>query len=252
MILMRILPGVLKELVKHVPTVLFQVVEWSELSAELPKLSRRVLQKEGYQELFDKQKEFLKPLHVTLSSEPLTSPDKMTKAASERWLQIYFAQLLSPHGIFLDLRPQSYQMKDDELLWHPTGLWTKFSPQFQEGLMDIYDGFYLQDEALYRGGLKKIGLISDEWSDEDKNKLAELFKAQFGSSIDTEMNFDLEHFKASIIKITNFLLTKKVTITKDFLYLGIYLVTLYSNLEHSPDKFAVKNIYLDVKKKLTK
>ncbi len=250
MIFMRILPGFLKELSKHVPTVLFKVVEWSELTAELPKLSRRVLQKEGYKELFDKQKEFLQPLNVELREESISPPEKISKHAAEKWLQIYFGQLLSPHGIFLDLRPTSYQIQDDKLIWNPTGLWTKFGPHFHEGLMEIYEGFYFQKEELYRGGLKKIGLISEDWSENDKNELADLFKAQFGDSIESEMTFDIEHFKSSIFKIANFLLIKKVTITKDFLYLGLYLVTLYAILEESQEKLAVKKIYLDTKSRL--
>ena len=64
MIFMRILPGVLKELLKHVPTVLFEAVEWSVLASELPKLSRRIIQKEGYNELFELQSAFLS--HFTI------------------------------------------------------------------------------------------------------------------------------------------------------------------------------------------
>lgn len=251
MFLMRILPGVLKEVLMHVPTVLFQVIEWSELSAELPKLSRRMIQKEGYADLFENQKSFLRPLQVNLSHETLTPPSNMEKWVSEKWLQIYFGQLLSPHGVFLDLRPLSYQTQGTELSWQPPALWTKFSPRFHEGLMEIYDGFYFGQENTYRSGLEKIGLISSSWSEDDKTKLAELFKGQFGSSIEGETEFDLEQFKSAIVQITNFLFTRKVKITPDFLYLGVYLINLYSNLEQSKHKLDVKKNYLEVKKCLS-
>lgn len=102
---MRILPGVLKELLKHVPTVLFEAVEWSVLASELPKLSRRIIQKEGYSELFGKLSSYLAPFQIEL----VTQMDKQfdpqdKKLAAERILALYFAQLFSPHGLFSTLR----------------------------------------------------------------------------------------------------------------------------------------------------
>jgi len=61
------------------------------------------------------------------------------------------------------------------------------------------------------------------------------------------MKFGLEQFKNSIIKMSDFLLSRKVNISKDFLYLGIYLVTMYSMLEEMGEKYPVKQIYLDVR-----
>lgn len=250
---MRILPGALKELSRHVPTVLFQVVEWSELTAELPKLTRRILHREGHDELLPKQKEFLRPLGIELHSNKVeTSKGKMTSEGAEKFLTLFFAQLYSPYGLFLDLRPDNYFEKSNELHWHPNGLWTKFHEKFQEGLLEVYDGFYLENEALYESGLKKIGLIDENWSKEDKAELSRLFKSQFGPSLTASMKFSLEEFKESLFQIGHFLLVKKVSITRDFLYLGIYLVTLYANLEESEVSLNVKEIYLKTKEKCTK
>lgn len=251
MIFMRILPGVLKELSTHVPTVLFQVVDWSKLASEVPKLSRRILQKEGFTHMFIQQQEFLKPLDIKLSDQDLKSAKETPQDwVTKKWLHLYFAQLFSPHGLFLDLRSQHFNFDDGTLIWHPTGLWTKFDPSFQQGLIKIYDGFYLENKDLYYQGLEQIGLISPSWSTADREQLAELFKTQFGSSLGDEMVFSLDSFKDSLIKISHFLLEKKVKITKDFLYLGIYLVTLYSSLEQSSSRFSVKKEYLAVRQEL--
>jgi hypothetical protein len=248
MIFMRILPGVLKELLKHVPTVLFQVVEWNELMSELPKLSRRILQKEGYQQIFDHHSSFLSPFNLKLTQTSLTDESyQVTKWSAEKCLHLYFAQIFSPHGLFLDLRSQNFSAHRPELKWHPTGLWTILDEDFREGLLEVYEGFYLQNNELYFQGLERIGLIADDWTEQDRNRLGDLFRAQFGSALTTEMSFDLEHFRSSIVKLTDFLLKKKVKITKDFLYLGIYLVTLYSHLEQSHEKLAVRDIYLKVR-----
>lgn len=247
MILMRILPGVLKELAKHVPTVLFQTVEWNELAHELPKISRRIIQKEGYAEILSYQKDLLAPFQISVTEAPLTTGPKLDKVVGEKWLTLYFAQLYSPHGLFLDLRSHHFSTTDETLLWHPSPFWTKFDESFRLGVLKVYEGFYLGKNDLYYEGLEQIGLIQPEWNEEDKHKLAELFRSQFGSALTEEMNFDLDHFKSSIIKLSDFMLKKKVKIPKDFLYLGIYLVTLYSVLEETHAKLPVKQIYLNVK-----
>ena len=248
---MRILPGVLKELLKHVPTVLFEAVEWSVLASELPKLSRRIIQKEGYSELFAKLSSYLSPFHIEL----VTQMDKQfepedKKLAAERILALYFAQLFSPHGLFLDLGPSHLEMSGTDLKFSPSGIWTKFNPAFSDGITDIYDGFYNDDDKLFHQGLIKSGLSSHKWPQKDRDELAQLFKSHFGASATGEMTFDLDTFKQSFFKVADFLLKKKVMISTDFLYLGISLVTMYSSLEKTKASVNVKKIYLDVKKQL--
>lgn len=248
MILMRILPGVLKELSKHVPTVLFQTVEWSELASELPKISRRIIQKEGYEDLYQVQKNLLDPYNIILTNEPLTHASlPKEKWVGEKILTLYFAQVFSPQGVFIDLRASHFAVDNQFLKWHPSPLWTNFNENFREGLLKVYEGFYLENDELYLEGLEGIGLLKHEFSQEDKQELADLFRAHFGGKISEEMKFNLENFKNSIISMSNFMLNKKVNISKDFLYLGIYLVTMYSVLEEIGESYPVKQIYLDVR-----
>lgn len=248
MILMRILPGVLKELSKHVPTVLFQTVEWSELASELPKISRRIIQKDGYDELFHAQKELLHPYCIDLTdSQVIQSNAPSDRAAGEQILTLYFTQLFSSQGLFIDLRSSNFSKEGSHLKWHPTGLWTKFDEKFRQGLLDVYEGFYLQNDELYLHGLHEIGLLKESFTAEEKKELGDIFRDQFGKALDEDQKFELEHFKDSIIRMSNFMLSKKVKISKDFLYLGIYLVTMYSTLEQTNAKLPVKQIYLDVR-----
>lgn len=245
---MKILPGVLKELSKHVPTVLFQTVEWSELASELPKISRRIIQREGFEELFTHQKALLDPYSIILTDGPVKHVGfQQDKLAGEQLLTLYFSQLFSPYGMFLDLRSANFERKEDKLFFKPTGFWTKLDESFREGLLKVYEGFYLENDELYHQGLVEIGLLKNDFSPEDKKKLGDLFRAQFGEALDRPMKFELEHFRNSIIKMSDFMLSKKVNISKDFLYLGIYLVCLYSTLEETQCELPVKQIYLDVR-----
>lgn len=249
---MRILPGVLKELVRHVPTVLFQAVEWSELASELPRISKRMISKDGFATLFAGQREHLKTWQIELTTDDL-SPIKIkaehNQWLAQKWLTLFFAQLHSPEGLFLDLRSQHFALEYSLLKWHPTGLWVKLEENFRQGLFKVYDGFYNDQPELFRQGLSEIGLLSFSWPEEDQRKLCELFKAQFGSDPNFEMHFDLDDFRNAMMTMANFLLKKKVKISKDFLYLGINLVTLYSSLEETREKIPVKKIYLKVRER---
>lgn len=248
MILMRILPGVLKELSKHVPAVLFETVEWSELAGEIPKISRRIIQREGHDDLFEKQRALLDPYHIQVTANSLNPQSlKDNRSAGEKLLTLYFVQLFSPDGLFLDLRSQHFEADSIDLKWSPSGFWTKFEEPFRQGLLKVYEGFYLENNELYYKGLEEIGLLKKDFTKDDKEKLGNLFRAQFGEALNQDMKFELEHFRNSIIKMSDFMLSKKVTISKDFLYLGIYLVTLYSTLEETQTKLPVKQIYLDVR-----
>lgn len=239
---MRILPGVLKELMKHVPTVLFQTVEWSQVMSEVPVISRRMLQKEGYAELADLQKEFLKDLPLCIRHENMGG-SKLKTGDGKIILALYFRQLFSPHGVFLDLRSQHFN-HDDELLWNPGTLWTKFSPSFREGLIDVYDGFYFEKDELYQQGLQKIGLLDPMWPVEDQRKIMEIFRTHFGAAQTGNIKFSLDNLRAGIVSMAQFLLEKKTRITTDFMYLGIYLVTMYGTLEETGEELPVKEIYL--------
>jgi hypothetical protein len=245
MILMRILPGVLKELSKHVPTVLFQTVEWSELASELPKISRRIIQKEGHEELFHVQKTLLDPYNIVLTNEGMKGNLPKEKWVGEKILTLYFTQVFSPDGLFLDLRSQNFEVQGSDLRWNPNSFWTKFSDEFRQGLIKVYKGFYLDNDDIYYEGLEGIGLLKKDFSPEDKKELGSLFRQHFGG--ESEQTFNLEKFNQSIISMSNFMLNKKVTISKDFLYLGIYLVTMYSTLEELGGTYPVKQIYLDVR-----
>ncbi len=240
---MRILPGVLKELMKHVPTVLFQTVEWSEIVSEIPVISRRMINKEGYAELADLQKEFLKDLPLCIRHELVNGP-RLRTGDGATILALYFRQLFSPNGVFLDLRSAHFNHESDVLLWNPGTLWTKFAEDFREGLVEVYDGFYLGKDDLYKNGLIKIGLLDPSWPSEDQAKIMDIFRKHFGSAQTENVEFKLEHLRSGIIAMAQFLLEKKARIKKDFLYLGIYLVTMYGTLEETAESLPVKEIYL--------
>jgi hypothetical protein len=251
MFFIKFLPDVLKELVKHVPTLMFEVVDWSELMTEIPVLSGRLLRREGYQDLFKSRSTLFSKTNIVLNNSLKTKGQvDSAKEAGEAILKVYFSQLYSEDGLFLDLRLSHFSFTGEQLIWEPSPLWTRFNAQFRQGVIHLYRGFYLQDDRLFEQGLLETGLLKENWSQATQGELKSLFRAHFGNSINGEVIFSIAEFQASFIKIADFLLTNKAKMSQDFLYLGIYLVTLYLSLEQLKGPLPVGQIFREVDQSL--
>ncbi len=238
----------MKELVKHVPTLMFELIDWSELGKEIPKLTSRLVLKEGFEGFYQNQSQFLSKYGIRLSNQPFSNSKVAIPSSKlgEEILKLYFAQLFSPHGVFLDLRTHHFESVDSGLVFHPNSLWVLFDSQFRSGLIRMYQGFYLQDDALLELGLIETGLLKPYWPAETKNELKNLLKSHFGNSFEEGMIFSLDHFKSSFIKIAHFLITNKVKISPHFMFLGIDLVSLYIGLETIRAPLPVSKIFKEI------
>src|SRR5690606_3257749 len=112
-------------------------VEWSELASELPKISRRIVSKEGYDDLYHVQKTLLDPYNIVLTNEKLSSTLQQGHWSGEKILTLYFAQLFSSEGLFLDLKSVHFTDERPVLKWHPSPFWTRFNEDFRQGLLDV-------------------------------------------------------------------------------------------------------------------
>lgn len=238
------LPGRLKDLLQHVPTLLFEVVPWSALWKEAGVLSRRLLSGEGAEAARHELSAYL-PAGVRLSDSPVGTPHKAQERQllGERILVVYFAQMRHPGPVFLDLRLTGFGLQGDELAWDPGRLWGRFSDPFRQGLTLLYRGFYQHDEALLQEGLLRTGLVRSDWTPAERERMAQLMKENFGASIQGPMRFELQAFQRSFQKVFQLLLEKKVQLSTDFVLLGIMLVTLYSALEELGGEFHVARAY---------
>jgi hypothetical protein len=115
------------------------------------------------------------------------------------------------------------------------------------GLLDLYDGFYLENEVKFTKGLQSTGLINPSFTSDDIVKMKGLFRNHFGSSLNESMKFNLMDFQRTFLKIFEFLMEKKVMLSSEFMLFGIYLVTLYLSLEKSGEKHDVRKLYLEVR-----
>lgn len=239
------LPGALKDLLKHVPTLLFEVVDWKAMREVLPQLTQRLLTGTGVTSAREGLVNDL-PRSLRLAEwstrNDLTEQQKISLGGV--LLELFFTEALSGQPIFLDLRTHHFSPLGEEWQWKTSNLWGQFSRTFTEGLRKLYAGFFHHDEASFRKGLELTGLVSPEWSEESKLEMTQLLKDTFAiGGGDAPLHFNLVAFQQSFQKVFDFMMSKKGRLGPDFVLLGIMLVTLYQSLEELGAPHAVTPFY---------
>lgn len=248
-----ILPAILKDLLQHLPSLVFQVTDWDSIRRELPLLSKRLLTQAGVPELSSAQSKTLSQFVIFASTSlPKFEEEANRQSIGDALLRYYFAQFYCEEGLFLDLRLLNFRMQGQTLLFKPNGLWTQFTPKFRTGITLLYEGFYFENEQNFEAGLNQTGLLSSDWSESDQNEIKNLFKTHFGKTIDAPMQFSLNQFQETFLQIFEFLMRKKVKLTCEFALFGIMLVTLYLSLEQLQTQHEVARLFKDVIKEVKK
>ncbi|MCO4753394.1 MAG: hypothetical protein KC478_02875 [Bacteriovoracaceae bacterium] len=243
------LPKFLKEVLTHIPTLAMKSMDWKGALKEIGPLAARMGKKHLDEDSF-KTLEELNIQDISLTRESVNNNyDLLSDAQKERVgeivLQLYFSQLNNPEGLNLDLRAKHFEWINGPLLYSPSNVWFKLREDFRQGLLDLYRGFYHNDDELFDIGLKRIGLSKNLTQQEDA-QLKELFKKHFGPGDQDKVVFELEHFKESFYELFKFFMDHEVSLEKDFMFLGIYLVGLYMNLEKLSVAINVRKSFLQV------
>lgn len=239
MISKNLLPAFFKEVITHIPTLALKSMDWKGLLKELGPVLLRL------------GKDDLEADKVNLLKENLNLDIKFEKHQQEitdqsyyeEVLKLYFEQLGNPKGLVLDIRQKFFSYVDGQLIWKPNNIWYKFDDNFRLSLLKIYKGFYYEDDEMFSNGLVEIGLAKD-LDDEKRKELEVLFKEHFGAGGSEPIHFKLKEFQESFYHMFKFFVDNYIELKSDFMFLGIYLVTLYMNLENSDHKLDVKQCFL--------
>lgn len=136
-------------------------------------------------------------------------------------LQLYFAQVLGTEPFLLDLRRESFASSDERLLWSPAPYFVQFDSGFQAALADVYKGFYGEDDAQFRAGLRELGLSAVE----------DHFRRHFGEGSQREVTFEVEHFRETFMSIFEECRRQDIALHHNFIALGMALASLYEHLD---------------------
>lgn len=144
-----------------------------------------------------------------------------TEELGDLLLRVYFTQLLYGEMTLLDLRNQGFYQFEGQWEWAPTPLMIRWEDAFQEGLRDMYVGFYRDDRERFQRGLEALNLGDVE----------EQFRRHFGEGHQREVAFSLQEFKEVFHEILTECKDQGIKLHYQFGALGIYLSCLYDHLE---------------------
>lgn len=214
---------------------------------EVTLLSNRLLSAKGALEIREKLTKTLpKIFHIQNS----LTQSELTEKDGKNILSLYFFLIMKSDYVFLDFRKnhfahESLDQSDTRLLWVPGNLWAEFDPHFLEGLRQVYRGYYGNDDVLFEIGLEGCGLIKARWPREQKEEVKAVFLKHFSNGRTDEISFDLSILKNSFTEIFKTLLKNKITLDKNFLYLGVMLITLYMTLSEIGGLYNASDIVLN-------
>jgi hypothetical protein len=103
-------------------------------------------------------------------------------------------------------------------------------PDVRKGMLSIDKGYYFKKSHLLREGLKQVGLIQEHFPDSLISSVEGMILRHIGGETSNQQ-FKVLHFTKSFEKLFQFLLKEKIVLSSDFLYLGVYLASLYLHLE---------------------
>lgn len=165
----------------------------------------------------------------------------------EKILKLYFYQIMESEVLFLDFRKKHFTkiVTENEVLmhWHPGYLWASFDKSFRDGLRNVYLGYYGNDNILFRKGLVACKLIHENWPDNQKKEVENVFQKHFSNGKNGKVFFNIKQFQDSFGEIFKILLENKITLDKNFLYLGIMLITLYMTLSEIEGDYEMSRIF---------
>lgn len=234
-------------MLQHIPTIALKSIDWKGVLKEMGPLVFRL----GTRDLENSKRATLEDLNInnlTLSkairpNSTLTSEAK--KIQGHILLKLYFSQFKNHTGLNLDIRAQHFELKNEQLHWAPNNCWYQLDNTFRQALIDLYVGFYHDNDERFDKALLAIGLSKD-LPPEKSLELKSLFHAHFGPGDQDIVKFEVSKFSESFYELFHFFVTNEVELAKDFIFLGIYLVTLYMHLEELDESFDVRAAFLEV------
>jgi hypothetical protein len=148
-------------------------------------------------------------------------------------LELYFHQLFDGDPTLLDLGRDRFGRRDGSLVWAPSKLWIDWEDDFHDAICDLYGGFYEGDDERFRSALDRL----------DLGPAGDLFREHFGGDEQRNVEFDVETFRETFLKILRTCKESGVSLHEHFVPLGFYLVSLYNHLDAFHQRYDVRSAF---------
>lgn len=152
---------------------------------------------------------------------------------AERVVTLYFHQLFADAPVILDLRDRALHESDGGLLWQPGAMWTELEPDFLAAIREIYVGFYRDEPDRFEAGLEALNLAG----------AGPLFERHFGEDVQAT-RFETASFVSTFHDIFSYCGREGIELAGGFLGFGVYLATMYDNLDRLDVEVDVRSCFL--------
>lgn len=249
----KFLPKFFREVIIHIPTLALKSMDWKGLAKEIAPLAARLGKRNLEEDLLHSMEHLdIAGISYCVASQSTSVENNFSeltkdqkRETGEAILRLYFSQLKNEKGLVLDIRPKWFRRENGLVSFSPSNMWFSFDENFRLALIDLYRGFYSDRLELFDSALARIGLTKN-LDESQKERLKDLFREHFGPGDQEEVLFELDHFKESFYELFRFFIDHEVSLEKDMIFLGIYLVGLYMNLEKLGVKLNVRKVYGEV------
>ncbi|MDH3200033.1 MAG: hypothetical protein OEM15_03970 [Myxococcales bacterium] len=143
------------------------------------------------------------------------------RAIGQQILELYFGQIFTSDHAILDLRAESFAAAEEGILWRPRSIYLEWQPEFLRGLRDLYAGFYLDDDPRFERGLDGLNL----------EEAGDLLVSHLGNGDQRSVRFEMSVFQSSFHQMFLRCRDRGISLHRNFVALGTYLVCLYHVLE---------------------
>ncbi|ACF12908.1 hypothetical protein Ctha_0437 [Chloroherpeton thalassium ATCC 35110] len=267
-----LLPKELHPIFDHIPSSALHVVGWGSVLPSVITVGRRLAFDEGKHEMIADLTPLL-PAHVQFSlehrrcqhhrqddeadthpglinAEHLSEDEAERKRFGEAVLEVFFSQLFSEKGFFIDLREHGFSLDAEAIYWNPPNLWYHLEHNFRIGLLKIYEGYFFGPFSEVEAGLSDLGLFTEDHA--SNQKVVDLLLSHFGTGEQRDVLFEIEPFAESFEQFFDYLKAKNMQLDANFIYFGIYLITLYLCLDKLKVPLDAREAFTNARTRLAK
>ncbi|NTV46945.1 MAG: hypothetical protein HGB11_10610 [Chlorobiales bacterium] len=272
-----LLPKDLHPIFDHIPSSALHVVGWGSVLPSVITVGRRLAFDEGKHEMIATLTPIL-PAHVQFSLEHrhghhhhgngndhehaheehpgLINAENIGDDPAERQrfgvavLEVFFSQLFSEAGFFIDLREHGFSLDAETIYWNPPNLWYHLDHNFRTGLLKVYDGYFFGPFSYAEEGLRDLGLFTEDHA--ANQRVVDLLLSHFGTGEQRDVLFEIEPFAKSFEQFFDYLKEKNISLDANFIYFGIYLITLYLCLDKLKVPLDARTAFMNARARLAK
>ena len=172
---------------------------------------------------------------IPFRAEPLNLIECPKAADGTALLRLFFLQIAISDVVFLDLRESRFCRcaETGKIAFHPLPLWSRWRPDFVEGIRRLYAGFYEEQPGQFEQATRELGVSAAN----------DVFFRAFGGARKHASSYALSEFRETFHEVFVRCRDAKAALHPDFVTLGVMLATLYDHLESLGGTYDVQAAY---------